>query len=124
MTPKMPKAAPVPDEGTGGAEFIPELMLCGVNTAACCTYLVDKPEFVLGKSREECDGVMDFSGEISRVHAKVLWREGRYFLQDQNSTNRTFLNGRPVPPMMDMPLAPGDRVSFSTWQFTVEKINR
>ena len=33
---------------------------------------------------------------VSRHHAVLRWRGGRFELEDLNSTNHTFVNGKPV----------------------------
>lgn len=103
--------------------FSPDMLLCGINTPLCAIFLIDKPEFILGKA-EDCDGVISFSNEISRNHAKICWRDGQYFLCDLDSNNKTFLNGQVLVPHQESPIAPGDRIAFSTWIFRLEKINK
>ena len=55
---------------------------------------------VLIGSDSSCDIVIKKPG-VSRFHAKAYIRDGRFFIEDTNSTNGTFLNGsrieRPCP---------------------------
>lgn len=118
---KEPEKKPLFDFQPAG--FTPDMLLCGVNTPVCATFLIDKPEFTLGKA-EECDGMITFSNEISRNHARIAWRDGQYYLTDLDSTNKTFLNGRVLVPHEENLLSPGDRVTLSTWIFQLEKINK
>ena len=53
-----------------------------------------KPSFVLGKNPEKSDYAVADNTNISRVHAVITMRNGRYYVMDQNSTNGTFINGR------------------------------
>lgn len=52
-----------------------------------------KPSFVLGKNPEKSDYAVADNTNISRVHAVITTRNGRYYVMDQNSTNGTFING-------------------------------
>ena len=52
-----------------------------------------KPSFVLGKNPEKSDYAVADNTNISRVHAVITMRNGRYYVMDQNSTNGTFING-------------------------------
>lgn len=103
--------------------FTVSMIIAGINTSTCATYLIDKPVFTLGKA-SACDGILDFSEEISREHARISWADGKYTITDLNSMNGTFLNGRPVPPNQPQPLKEGDRIGISTFLFSVELIRR
>ena len=47
------------------------------------THFIDKEEFVIGRS-EDCELSISIEG-ISRHHLKVLWQEGKLFIQDLGS---------------------------------------
>ena len=105
------------------SEFSISLLISGINTPTCATYLVTKPDFILGKA-DSCDAVMPFSEEISREHAKISWNSDGYTLTDLNSTNGTFLNGIMLHPGEPQVLTPRDRIGISTFLFSVEAIKR
>lgn len=113
----------VPLEKPENPAFSISLMICGINTSTCATYIIDKPIFTLGKA-STCDGVLDFSEEISREHARICWENGAYTITDLNSMNGTFLNGQLISSNSPQPLHEGDRLGFSTLLFSVERINR
>ena len=46
--------------------------------------------------------------EMSRRHARISWQDGRYILEDLNSTNGTFLNDTRVTAAQR--LSPGDKI--------------
>ncbi|MEM7477484.1 MAG: SpoIIE family protein phosphatase [Planctomycetota bacterium] len=52
---------------------------------------IEQPETVLGR-HPDCDVTIDV-GAVSRQHAKILSRNGKYELEDLKSRNGTFLNG-------------------------------
>ena len=103
--------------------FFVDMLLYGINTPSCLSFVIDKPDFVLGKS-SECDGSITFSNEISRNHAKIVWHDGCYYLVDLDSTNKTFVNGQIAIPHVENQIAPGDRITLSSIMFQIEKINR
>lgn len=105
------------------SEFTITLLISGINAPTCATYLVTKPDFILGKA-ESCDAVIPFSGEISREHAKISWSSQGYTITDLGSTNGTFVNGMMLRPNEPQPLSPGDRFGLSTFLFSVESIKR
>lgn len=50
------------------------------------------------------------SQSVSNYHAKIYFEDGRYMLEDLNSTNGTFVNGITVDKKS---LQPGDEISIS-----------
>ena len=60
--------------------------------------------------RLQSDGCVDKS--ISRRHALVEFRDGRYFLSDKNSQMRTKLNGRTLSTSDVLPLGEGDLIEI------------
>lgn len=57
---------------------------------------IDQIETIIGKSREQADYVIADNHAISRVHARLLWDNGNYYLQDMNSANGTVVNGKRI----------------------------
>ena len=54
------------------------------------------------------------SAAVSRGHAGVIFRDGRWYLEDRGSFNGTFLNGTRVVPGTPLPLRHADRISIGT----------
>ena len=53
----------------------------------------------------------DQEAKVSRRHARVLFRDGKYLLEDLGSTNGTFVNrGRRLLPGTPQPLVDGDEI--------------
>lgn len=53
----------------------------------------------------------DQEAKVSRRHARILVREGRYFVEDLGSTNGTYINrGRRLLPGTPQPLTDGDEI--------------
>ncbi len=75
-------------------------------------FTIDRDPFILGKKKDKADGVIDDRG-VSRLHASIREKNGRYFLSDLNSTNGTFVNGRRLEPNETVGLEDGDVLSFA-----------
>ena len=60
-------------------------------------FKIDKDPFILGKKRDKADGVIN-DKSVSRMHAAIRKKNGRYFVSDLNSTNGTYINGRRLEP--------------------------
>ncbi|MFP3155736.1 FHA domain-containing protein [Lachnospiraceae bacterium ZAX-1] len=57
--------------------------------------VVDRVPYILGKSKTQVDGTI-LHQSVSRIHARIEKIEDEYFIEDLNSTNGTFLNGKVV----------------------------
>jgi pSer/pThr/pTyr-binding forkhead associated (FHA) protein len=49
-------------------------------------------------------------GGVSRLHARIFYDNGQYFLEDENSTNFTFLNRQKLAGKTPTPLHDNDEV--------------
>lgn len=71
--------------------------------------------FRLGKKAELVEYQIRENPTISRHHATIIKRDGRYFISDNHSTNGTFVNSQQV--FMETELHEGDRVKLSDEEF-------
>ena len=78
---------------------------------------LNKPSFVLGKSPESADYAMADNTNVSRIHATIITRNGRYYVMDQRSTNGTFVNGRIIKPNQEVELLTGDCLMLANEEF-------
>lgn len=76
-----------------------------------------KPSYVLGKNPEKSDYAVAGNTNISRVHAVITMRNGRYYVMDQNSTNGTFINGRIIKAGQETEILPGDCLMLANEEF-------
>src|SRR4051794_40634787 len=65
----------------------------------------------LGRHAEA--GVFLESQAVSRQHARILYEEGDYFVEDLNSSNGTFLNGKRLRGRA--PLGEGDTLQIGPY---------
>ncbi|MCX7994858.1 MAG: GGDEF domain-containing protein [candidate division WOR-3 bacterium] len=57
-------------------------------------FTLEKKEYLIGRS-DECDFVID-GKEVSRRHARIYYEGGAFKIEDLNSTNGTFVNGKQI----------------------------
>ena len=79
----------------------------------------DKFPFLIGKSKLKCDYVID-KNVISRVHARIIKKNNNFFIEDMNSTNKTFVNGKKLEPGMAEKISKGDKITLADMDFIVE----
>lgn len=72
---------------------------------------------VMGR-HPDCHIVLDI-GAVSRHHAQLVYDGGRYFLEDLNSRNGTFVNEQPISGKV--PLNNGDRVRICDTTLTFQQ---
>ncbi len=79
-------------------------------------YALNRDHCLLGRQPDchICDLFEDDTA-VSRKHAKILWQEGHYYVEDLKSQNGTMLNGRPVD--CASPLTDGDQVAICRVHF-------
>lgn len=68
---------------------------------------VTKDAFVIGK-QSGADYVIQDNRTISRRHARLYWKDGSYWLEDLNSSNHVFVDGRRI----NDPVRLSDRMKF------------
>lgn len=101
--------------------FLSDLLLCSVNAPKEQKIALNRKKLLIGVA-EGCDMVLPRDAGVSRVHAKVYFNEEdrQFYVQDQGSSNGTFLNG--VRLRKDTPriLCKGDNLRFATAVYTVK----
>lgn len=96
-----------------------EIMLKSLNQETVFSIIPDKFPFVIGKSALKCDFLID-SSVVSRIHLRILQDEQGYFVEDMNSTNGTFLNGKKLRANMPERFNIGDKIMLANVEFIVE----
>lgn len=79
-------------------------------------FLLEEELFLIGKDAEMVDGVIH-ADTVSRIHAKIFRLEGVYYIEDLNSTNGTYLNGREIFYRKPEKLEKQDRITFATEEY-------
>ena len=93
----------------------PTAVLCRVRTGE--EKVVDKGELVMGKASSGVDYCIRDNTTISRGHAKILRHGTQYFIQDNDSMNHTYVDGRQVMKGEELPIQNGSRIRLSDEEF-------
>jgi len=102
--------------------FTPNLILSGVKTPVKIDILVTKTEFLIGKKDDAVDGVIAFNNAVSRVHCKIVFEGGQYFVIDLGSANGTFINGTRTLPNQKKQVKIGDKVQLANSAFLLRSV--
>ena len=88
-----------------------ELIYCGQE--GTFGFTIESQDFVIGRSMEEADGILQISSKVSRKHCLITKINRNYFVQDLDSTNGTVVNGTKIPPYELMQLESNDVLSLA-----------
>ncbi|SDB19726.1 FHA domain-containing protein [Butyrivibrio sp. INlla16] len=80
--------------------------------------LIDKEEFSVGKDALHVSYCINDNGAISRTHAIFRSDASGVYVEDCNSTNGTFVNGRRIPAGQPVLLMNGDIVRLANEEFS------
>lgn len=70
----------------------------------------------IGSKKEDCDCCID-NIMVSRNHAVLSYECGNYYIEDNDSTNGTFVNGSRISPYEPVLIREGDTVSFANEKY-------
>lgn len=83
---------------------------------------INKPAFRIGKERSYVDYFIADNSAISRSHANIINKNGKYFIVDTNSTNHTYINGVMIQSNVEVELAHGMNVRLANEEFEFRMI--
>ena len=78
---------------------------------------VDKPVFRIGKDKYHVDYFVDNNPAVSRNHAHIVSRNGRYFIVDDNSLNHSFVDGMIIPIQKEYEIFEGSNICLANEDF-------
>lgn len=78
---------------------------------------INKPVFRIGKERSSADYSVQNNNAVSRLHANIITKGNQYFIIDNNSTNRTFINGSDIQPEQEFEIIDGDEITLANEKF-------
>lgn len=89
-----------------------------------CNVQGDNPQYIyfseakkiIGKNKERAQ-ICITSESVSRIHAMILRRGDEYIVEDLNSTNGTWINGKALIPRNPCVLKEGDKVRFAEVEY-------
>ncbi len=78
---------------------------------------VNKPVFRIGKEKSYVDYFIGDNSAISRSHANIITRDGKYYVTDTNSTNHTYLDGSILQSNSEYEIVNGSKLRFANEDF-------
>ena len=89
----------------------PEKQKHRIHTEAGRTLTVlEDAEVTIGKKKGEADIILE-DASVSRLHARILKEDTKYYVEDLNSTNGTYKNGLRLQPYERRQLEEGDEIT-------------
>ena len=90
------------------------LLYCGAGAEQ--SFVIEGTTFLLGGRNDQADGQLQASG-VSRNHARISREDDRYYIEDLNSRNGTYLNGELLAYKEKRPVKPGDHLRFAREEY-------
>lgn len=79
---------------------------------------INKPVFRIGKEKSYVDYFIADNTAISRSHCNIHTENGEYFIEDTNSTNHTYVNGKLINSNIKTKIVSGDKIKLANEEFT------
>lgn len=95
----------------------PPLTLKGTNTSL--RLVIQREDFIIGKNPAIAHGVITDNSAISRMHCRIIYNSGKYYIQDEGSANGTFINGNRLRKGERSELKNGDAVQLANSRFII-----
>ena len=73
---------------------------------------------IVGKKKSQADIILD-EASVSRIHARLEYHHGEYYVMDLGSRNGTYLNGMRLNPREQEKIRDGDRIAFANINYRV-----
>ncbi len=87
------------------------ISICGTDNIS-----VENYPFLIGKLEKHANGVIRHNS-ISRVQAKIHLTDNKYYLEDLNSKNGTYVNDERIEPYEIIEIKIGDKIGFAEIDF-------
>ncbi|MGG7179427.1 FHA domain-containing protein [Clostridium paraputrificum] len=101
-------------QSTLGDEIVAYLISEGTEITEKIT--INKEIFIIGRLRSKVDYPIQ-NQTVGKVHAKISYRDGKFYIQDLESKNGTLLNKSKISPLQEFQLQDGDKVTFSNSEY-------
>ncbi len=93
------------------------LKLVAINSPQYFEVLLNRPKMILGRKQEMVDVVIPFNRMISKKHCSIINNNGSYYITDENSANKTYVNGKIVAPNQNISIKKGDIIRMANSDF-------
>lgn len=78
---------------------------------------INSAEFTIGRERSKVNYCLEGNSSISRVHVRIVVRDGKVYLVDNRAANGTFVNGVKCRPGQEVLLKAGDIITLADEKF-------
>lgn len=78
---------------------------------------INRSNFKLGRSRKNADYCVMDNDTISKVHAYIIVKANQYFIVDNASSNRTYLDGKVIKPIEENRLSHESKIKLAKEEF-------
>ncbi len=78
---------------------------------------INKPVFRVGKEEGYVDYLISDNPAVSRSHADIITRDGHYYIYDNNSTNKTYVNNIMIPSLRNVEIEEGSHIRMANEDF-------
>lgn len=78
---------------------------------------ITKDNFLIGKERKKVDYCIGGDSSVSRIHAMIRIIQGGFYIEDQDSTNYTFVNNNQIPAYKAVYIQNGSIIRISDVEF-------
>lgn len=96
-----------------------KLIMKGVDRTKALDFVIEKDEYLIGKQQSAVDGYIANNAAVSRIHCKVIYRTGEFYIVDMGSTNGTYLNRTRIQPNCPQGLHQNDKIGVANCEFVV-----
>lgn len=77
---------------------------------------INSPNFVIGRIPGQVSYILD-NKNISKIHAAILEKDGKYFIKDLGSRNGTYLNSQKIENGLEYEIANNDKIRFAALEY-------
>lgn len=88
-----------------------------INKASGIRISINRENFFIGKERILNDYFIGNNSAISRKHAEIIRKEGKYYIRDLSSSNHIYINGRQIIPEKNYELTNGMLINIGDESF-------
>ena len=97
----------------------PVLTVTAINSPVQLVLIVNQPEYLIGKNPNMVNGAVTHNPAISRVHCKISFVQGRYYLTDMGSANGTYVNQQRLEKQQTVEINSGDYLKLANSDFII-----
>lgn len=106
-------------EGTKMGLYNNDLRLVALNAPMSFELVLDSNDQLIGKKKELVDLVIPFNKMISRKHCRIRKIDGAYYINDEQSANGTYVNGKKLEVGQSIKIKSGDLIRLANSEFKI-----